>query len=147
MRLSGLLVALVAALAAGLWGQAAGPDIDASIRALERQWMVGQARNDDRALNLLFDDALLYVEYGRLVSKGEYLTRIKTQVPNLDQITMEGMAVRIFGDTAVVVGSYREKPAPGGNAKIRRWKFVDTWVYKKNGWVLVAAGATAVRND
>ena len=145
MRLVAIALAIVAALAATLCGQAARPDTDASIRALERQWTVGQARNDDRALNLLFDDALLYVEYGRLVSKGEYLSRIKTQPPNLDQITLEEMSVRIVSDTAVVVGSYAERSVSGAGIKIQRWKFVDTWVYKKNGWVLVAAGATPVR--
>jgi len=27
---------------------------------------------------------------------------------------------------------------------MQQWRFVDTWVYKKKGWVLVAAAAAPV---
>jgi hypothetical protein len=95
-------------------------------------------------LNLIFDNVLVYVEYGRLVSKGEYLSRIRWEAPNLDEIVMERITVRAFGSTAIVVGTYREKQATGGPPGIRRRRFIDTWVYKQSGWVLVAAAATAL---
>lgn len=114
------------------------------IRMLEKQWTVGQARNDGAALDLIFDNALVYVEYGKLVSKAEYLSRIRAQPPGTDQITMEPMNVRISGNTAIVVGSYIEKQTAGQSRPIKRWRFVDTWINKKNGWVLVAAGAAPV---
>src|ERR1044071_9472902 len=75
---------------------------EAAIRALEREWTVGQSRNDNRALDLIFDNALVYVEYGRLMSKGEYLARIKSVAPEADQIVMEPMIVRTFGAPAIV---------------------------------------------
>lgn len=83
-----------------------------AIRALEHAWVDGQSSNDNRALDLIFDNALIYVEYGRLVTKGEYLSRIKHEAP---EIALEPMSVRVLGDTAIVVGSYREaqaKPSP-----------------------------------
>ena len=46
--------------------------------------------------------ALVYVEYGQPVSKGDYLARIKQESR---QIAMEAMTVRQFGDTAIVVGT------------------------------------------
>lgn len=116
----------------------------AAIRALEHEWAEGQSRNDVRVLNLIFDNALVYVEYGGLVSKGEYLARIKRQNPQLDQITFEGTTVRIFGGTALVIGTYREKRAKIGQAEGQRWRFIDTWVYKNGSWVLVAAGAAPI---
>ena len=100
--------------------------------------MDGQSWNNNRALDLIFDHALVYVEYGQLVTKGDYLARIKQESP---QIAMEAMTVRQFGDTAIVVGSYRERLSKGGEREVKRWRFVDTWVRKKNGWVLVAAAA------
>lgn len=117
---------------------------EASIRALEREWTVGQSRNDNRALDMLFDNALVYVEYGRLMSKGEYLSRIRQYAPELDQIEMGPMNVRVFGSTAIVVGTYVEKQVQSSRKQVKRWQFIDTWVYKKNGWVLVAAGASPV---
>ena len=138
-----LIAACILSLAA--WGQeSSDPGTAAVIRALEKQWTVGQARNENRALDMIFDNALIYVEYGRLVSKGEYLSRIKAQPTSVDQISMEPMTVRTFGNTAVVVGSYTESRVDHGTRTLQQWRFVDTWVYKKNGWALVAAAAAPV---
>jgi hypothetical protein len=112
-----------------------------AIRALERSWVEDQSRNDNRALDVIFDSSLIYVEYGRLVTKGEYLARIKDAGPQLSQIALEPMTVRTFGNTAIVVGTYRERDVNEGKVRLRRWRFVDTWVYKIRGWVLVAAAA------
>ena len=139
------LVLAVCILSVAAWGQGApDPGTAAAIRALEKQWTVGQARNDNRALDMIFDNALIYVEYGRLVSKGEYLARIKAQATNLYQISMEPMTVRTFGNTAIVLGSYTESHIDRGARTLQQWKFVDTWVYKQKGWVLVAAAAAPV---
>jgi hypothetical protein len=113
----------------------------AAIRALEHAWVDGQSRNDNHALDMIFDNAMVYVEYGKLVSKGEYLVRIRDAGPQLSQIAMESITVHTFGATAIVVGTYRERDVKGENRRVRRWRFVDTWVYKERGWVLVAAGA------
>ena len=135
----------VSILSVAAWGQeSSDPGTAAPIRALEKQWTVGQARNDNRALDMIFDNALVYVEYGRLLSKGEYLSRIKAQPTNLDQISMEPMSVRTLGDTAIVVGTYTESQVIRGKRTMQQWRFVDTWVYKKKGWVLVAAAAAPV---
>ena len=135
----------VSILAIAAWGQvSAEPGTAAAIRSLEEQWMVGQSRNDSRALDMIFDHALIYVEYGRLVSKGEYLARIKAQTADMDQISMEPMTVRTFGNTAIVVGTYTESHVDRGNRTLQQWRFVDTWVYKQKGWVLVAAAAAPV---
>lgn len=115
-----------------------------AVRALEREWSMAQSHNDNRALNLIFDNALVYVEYGKLISKGEYLSRIKVDPADVDQVVAEPITVRIFGTTAIVVGTYREKQAAVVRKKIMRWRFVDTWVYKNDGWVLVAAAAAPV---
>jgi hypothetical protein len=142
MRIGGLLLILICAPAMRTPGQQAvdGGSV-AAIRALEHEWVEGQSRNNNRALDLIFDNALIYVEYGKLVTKGEYLSRIKWTGPQPDQIVMEPIVVRMFGNTAIVVGTYREKARKGGLARVRRWRFIDTWVYGKNGWVLVAAAA------
>jgi hypothetical protein len=113
----------------------------AAIRALEHEWAEGQSRNDNQALDLIFDNSLVYVEYGRLVTKGEYLLRIKDAGPQVSQIVLEPMTVRTFGSTAIVIGTYRERDVDGGKPRQRRWRFVDTWVYKERAWVLVAAAA------
>lgn len=124
--------------------QGANGGTEATIRSLERAWAEGQSRNDNGVLDLIFDNSLVYVEYGKLVSKGEYLLRVKSAGSQISQILMEPMTVRIFGDTAIVVGTYREREVRGSKAGVKRWRFVDTWVNKKGGWVLIAAASAPV---
>jgi Domain of unknown function (DUF4440) len=112
-----------------------------TIRALERQWVVAQSHNDNHALDLIFDNDLVYVEYGSLVSKSDYLARVKHAPANLDQIVMESITVRTFDTTAIVVGSFRETQIRDGRTLVKRWRFLDTWVYEKSGWILVAAAS------
>ncbi len=40
--------------------------VEAAIRALEHEWVEGQSHNDNHLLDLIFDNSLMYVEYGRL---------------------------------------------------------------------------------
>lgn len=145
MRAVGLWMIIISAMSLLVYGQkTSDPATVATIRALEHEWAEGQSHNDNRALDLIFDNALVYVEYGRLVSKGEYLSRIKTEAIESDQIVMESLTVQTFERTSIAVGTYSEKDMKRGTAARKRWRFVDTWVYKKNGWVLVAAGSAPV---
>jgi ketosteroid isomerase-like protein len=130
------------------WLSAQQSDTSASrvIRALEREWVEAQSHNDNRALSLILDEEVVYVEYGRLVTKADYLLRIKHQDASTDEIVMEPLIVRVFGKTAIVTGSYRETQRQGGMRKFTRWRFIDTWAYKEHGWVLIAAGSTPTRD-
>lgn len=56
-----------------------------AIRALQREWVAAQSHNDNRALDLILDNAVVYVEYGQRVTKADYLLRIKPQDPATDK--------------------------------------------------------------
>ena len=116
----------------------------AAILALERQWVDAQSRNDNPSLNLIMDNAVVYVEYGKLMTKGDYLSRIKSYDPLADAVVMEPVTVRTFGNTAIVTGTYRETLRRSGKRSTKRWRFVDTWTFKKQGWVLIAAASTPI---
>lgn len=145
MRATGLLMVLACATSLPVFAQeSAGSDPATVIRALEHEWVVAQSHNDNAALDLIFDNALVYVEYGRLVSKGDYLLRVKSAKPQLEQIVNEAVTVRMFGGTAIVIGTYRETGVKDGKSFVKRWRFIDTWVNKKGSWMLVAAAAAPV---
>lgn len=143
LRTLGLLVLLPCGAAPFLHGQQ--NDAATAIRLLEREWSDAQSHNDNRTLDLILDNAVVYIEYGQLLAKGDYLLRIKQQPPGIDEIQIDPISVQTFGKTAVVTGSYRELQRRGGKRSVQRWRFVDTWTYKKNGWVLVAAASTPIR--
>lgn len=81
-----------------------------------------------------------------MVTKADYLMRIKHQDPSTDEIALEPITVSVFGSTAIVTGSYQETQRKSGIRTFIRWRFLDTWVYKKNSWVLVAAGSAPIRD-
>jgi hypothetical protein len=142
MKTTGLLLIVVCALSGSVSSQERNRSSAASvIRDLEREWAVAQSRNDNRALDVIFDNALVYIESGRLVTKGDYLEGIHEGNSSVRKVVMEPMTVHMFGNTAIVVGTYREKNMVNGKPLLRNWRFLDTWVCKKSGWVLVAAAA------
>lgn len=93
---------------------------------------------------MIFDNDLVYIEYGRLITKGDYLLRVKSPKAQLPRIVMETSTVHTFGSSAIVVGSYRESGVNQGKAFVKRWRYLDTWVYKMGRWVLVEAAATPI---
>ncbi len=141
MRTIGLVLVLVCATSLSGFAQEAGNSDATAVRALEGEWVRAQSHNDNRALDLIFDNALVYIEYGKLVTKGDYLLRVRSAKPQLAQIVPEAMTVRTVENTAIVVGTYRETDVKDGKSSFKRWRFVDTWMKKKGSWMLVAAAA------
>jgi ketosteroid isomerase-like protein len=116
-----------------------------SILALEHAWDQAQERGDAKALAAIFDNSLVYVDYdGKLLTKAEYLARVKSNGTHMQQIVAEQMSVQMFGSTAIVVGTYRVKGVENGNPYLRRGRFTDTWVLMGKGWICVAAETTPI---
>jgi hypothetical protein len=111
------------------------------VLALEHAWNQAEAFKDLKALDTLFDNALLYVDFdGTLMTKAEFLSRVKSE--HLQQVITQSMNVQMFGSTAIVTGTYQTTEIIHGKPLVRRGRFLDTWVYKNSNWTCVAAGAT-----
>jgi ketosteroid isomerase-like protein len=116
-----------------------------NILALEYVWDQAQESRDVRALSAIFDNALVFVDYdGRILTKTEYLERVKSDSSHMEQIVTESMSVLVLGNTAIVVGTYRAKGIENGKPYLRRRRFVDTWMLMGERWVCVAAEATPI---
>jgi Domain of unknown function (DUF4440) len=117
-----------------------------AILALEHTWSDAESHGDQRTLERIFDNALVYIEDGRLMTKGECLSRLRLTGVHPRQIDVGTAVVHIFGSTAIVVGTYREIGAKDGKTLLKRWRFIDTWVNKSGSWMLVAAGSSPLTN-
>lgn len=143
MKMTGCLLILLCALLIRVRAQESG-GTEAALLALEHARYEAQSRGDKRALDQVFDDALVFVEDGLLVTKGEYLVRVQSAGARPLQIVAEAATVYIFGGTAIVVGTYREIAVKEDKPLPRRYRFIDTWVNKQGSWMLVAAGASPI---
>jgi ketosteroid isomerase-like protein len=115
------------------------------IVALESVWNQAEEHSDIRALDLIFDDALIYIdEDGSSLTKAQFLSRAKVKSAQLQSLVTQNTSVRVYGETALVVGSYRAKGVQQGKPYQHDGRFIDTWVLKNDTWVCVAAQATPV---
>ena len=141
MRSTGWLLILICA--GSLRAQETGErSTTTAILALEHAWSDAESRNDNRALDRIFDNALVYIEDGGLVTKGECLSRVRLAGSHPRQILAETTTVHTFGSTAIVVGTYRKIGVKDGKTLLRRHRFIDTWANKKGNWMLVAAASS-----
>jgi hypothetical protein len=139
MRTMRCLVILVCAGLVSVRAQESGEkSARAAVLAREQAWSDAGLRNDNGKLDGIFDNALVYIEGGRVVTKGECLSRVRLAGAHSRQIG--STKVNIFGSTAIVIGTYRETSVKDG--KLSQWRFIDTWVNKNGSWMLVAAGAS-----
>jgi ketosteroid isomerase-like protein len=124
---------------------AADAEARSNILALEHAWDQALERGDVKALSAIFDNSLVYVDYdGSLLTKADYLGRVKANTTHIAQIVAEDMSVRMFGDTAIVVGTYRLKGIENGKPYLRRGRFTDTWVLMGRNWICVGSEATPI---
>ncbi len=125
---------------------AQGPDESGArskILALEHAWNQAEVFKDLKALDALFDNALVYVDFdGAVMTKAEFLSRVKSA--HLQQVITQSMTVQVFADTAVVSGIYQSSEFKDGKTLVKRGRFIDTWVYKDSNWVCVAAQSTPI---
>src|SRR5260370_32583310 len=146
MRIKGCVLFLVcsgALIAAAQDGADAGAV--PKVLALEHAWNQAEERKDTKAMDALFDNALVYVDYdGTFRTKAEFLARVKSSASQPQQEITESMTAHMFGSTVVVTGVYVAKGVEKGKPYVRRGRFVDTWAFKDGSWLCVASQATPI---
>jgi len=113
--------------------------------ALENAWDQALGREDVNALSAIFDNGIVYIDYdGSLLTKAEYLLRVKQNDIHLQQVVTEEMDVQLFGTTAIVVGTYRIRGVEKGKPYLHHGRYMNTWVLIGKNWICVAASTTPI---
>ncbi|HTC49295.1 MAG TPA: nuclear transport factor 2 family protein [Candidatus Aquilonibacter sp.] len=115
------------------------------ILAVESVWNQAEARGDIKALSLIFDESLVYVdEDGTLLTKAQFLARVKSAGSRPQSLVTPDMNVQVYGETAVVSGTYHVIEVEKGKPLQRNGRFTDIWIYRFGVWLCVAAQATPI---
>lgn len=125
-------------------------DPDASTRtkllALEDVWNNAGRAGDSKALNLLLDEAMVYVdEEGSILTKRQFLEQVKEQGKRVQTLTTEDVRATVIGDMAMVSGTYWVSGVDRGRAFRREGRFIDIRVLRNGAWLCVTAQSTPVR--
>lgn len=112
---------------------------------LENAWNHAIEAKDAKALDMLLANTFTAVEIdGSLSSKSEFLASIKAPEYQPSQAVNEQIKVQMYGDAAVVVGTFRIKGIEKGKPYVHRERFTDTWVKHDQTWQCVASQSTLI---
>ena len=104
-------------------------------RKLEQNWLDAAAVPDLRVLSSIFADDFMGTSFGGgVLSKSDVVPTEGTNAPHMPKSILSDSAVRIFGDTAVLMGTV-EMQVPQKPEQIRM-----TTVFQKRGqtWQIIA---------
>jgi ketosteroid isomerase-like protein len=146
MRKKVLALAMVSLLSLPARTQDAARGAGSKVLALESVWNRAEEKGDVAALALIFDASMIYIdEDGNRLTKAQFLNQTAKEAgTTLQWLVTPTMRVHMYGDTAVVVGSYHVKGMKRGKPYQRDGRFIDTWAFRKGAWVCVAAQDTPI---
>ena len=115
------------------------------ILALENAWNQAETSKDAKALDGLLASTLVYVDAdGMLMDKAKFLASVKSSSVQFFHVVNESMTAYIYGNSAVVTGSYRESGVENGKPYSQRGRFTDTWINQGGAWVCAASQSTLI---
>jgi ketosteroid isomerase-like protein len=118
-------------LAATLLAQAGGPE--AGMRA----WAAAVLANDDKTLETLLADDLIYTHSdARQENKHQYIDSMKTGALKYLELKLSEVKVRQYGNVAVVNAMGMVKAIDHGKNVNPTLRIVHVWLKGKGGWQL-----------
>jgi ketosteroid isomerase-like protein len=140
---------IVGVLLAGMCAAAAQQknmtDEGGRVLALEKAWNLALESKDAKALEMLLANSLVSVDIdGSVSTKSEFLASIKAAEYQPAQVVTEQTNVQVYGNAAVVTGTFRVKGTENGKTYLRRERFTDTWVKLNDVWQCVASQTTLI---
>ena len=116
--------------------------------SLENAWNGAELKHDAKALDLLLADIFEYTDSdGTFMNRIQWLEHVKKGVDQYDgQLGNSGMTVRVYGNSAVVTGQYRERTKVKGKIVVESGRFTDVWILQNGTWKCAASQSTAIRH-
>jgi len=113
------------------------------ILSLENAWNQAETIHNVEAMSMLIGDPFAYTDVdGSFMDRRKWLSHIRNEVDQYEQLGNTGMQVRVYGNAAVVTGDYHERIKIKGKPVIRSGRFTDTWIHQNGEWKCVASQAT-----
>jgi len=138
----GLLMMCTGALAQA---KPAGGD-EAAIRALEEKWDAANLKGDATALGAILADTFISTSAeGKVRTKAEILSELKTGAIKYQTSKVEDMKVYLYGDAAVVNGKWTGKFVLKGKTVDTVERFTDTYIRQNGQWRAVASQGSVIK--
>jgi ketosteroid isomerase-like protein len=137
--LSGFVLMLLAALIPA----SATADTADDLERMEQQRGQAILNADMPALYAIYADDFFYNRaVGDSLTRSEYLPLYASGELKVNKAVGEGRDIRVYGDTAIVSGIVHVNATIRGENRNLHLRYLNVWVKRGNGWVLVARQAT-----
>jgi ketosteroid isomerase-like protein len=133
----------VFAVLVALFPSIATADAAADIEKLEQKRIQALIDVDMPVLDAIYADDFFYnLASGASLPKSKYLPMYTSGELKVHTSESEGREVRVYGDTAVVTGIVHVNATIKGEDKNLHLRYLNVWVKRTKGWVLVARQST-----
>lgn len=123
----------------------AADDARQEILAADARRFEAMIRVDAAALDGLLADDLTYSHSnGLFETKAQFLESLKAGKIRYLSVQPSDVAVRLYGETAVVTGRAEIKANMGGQELVLPLRFTEVWVKSGGGWKLAAWQSTRI---
>jgi ketosteroid isomerase-like protein len=157
MKRASLAVVLMLAAASIVFAQAKGKHAskgrqtrptpagaEQSLRVADQQWSEAFKNRDKDALNRILDDQFIFTgDQGQVFDKTQYIDGAIRAI-KVESYSLDGMTVRVFGDTGVVAGRWTGKLTIDGKDASGAFRYTDTFVKRLGRWRAVALQETRI---
>ena len=129
-------------------GQSSGKvSVEETLKKMEHDWTDAIQKGDAASLNrILADDWKGQYPWG-VRNKAQTLAQISAGSAKINSIVFGEMAVRVFGDVAIVMGSDDEKSSAAGKDTGGHYTWTDVWVRRNGRWQAVASQMTVAPRE
>ena len=122
---------------------AAIADTADDIERMEQQRTQAVLNADMPTLYAIYAEDFFYnVAGGTSLTRSEYLPRYASGEIKVTKAVGEGRDIRVYGDTALVSGIVHVDVTIKGENRNLHLRYLNVWVKRGSGWVLVARQAT-----
>ncbi len=121
-------------------------DYSAQLLRINNQYDSALLRGDTVALGRLFTpDFTLVNPDGRLLNRQEQLLNVATSELKWESAHSENVSVRVYGNTAVLLGEFHGTGSYRGNQLTVHERYTTFWIKTDTSWQLTAEHANLVR--
>lgn len=123
----------------------AADSVEQTLAKMEQDWVDASLKKDTAFVDrLLADDYVGIGSDGSVWTKSMQIDVLRTGELKFDSVNIDGIKVRVFGDTAVVTYGQTEKSQYQGKDTSGRTTWTDIYVKRNGKWQLVANHSSRV---
>ena len=114
--------------------------VEQTLIQIERDWMQANTKKDVAALDrILADDWTALDEEGKSQNKAQAVAELKSGVLVIQSAELGPIKVKVFGSTAVAIGSHTSKGTYKGKDASGKYVWTDVFVNRNGRWQAVVS--------